>query len=176
MNFESDRVYLRFLKETDAPTLLANTENEEIRYLTGTTHSFTLEQVQQHIQNVVKDATRYDFAICLTETDQMIGELSITDIDEDNRKAGFRISMNAMELTGQGYGTEAIRLVLKLVFEELRLNRLQLEVFSHNLQGIRAYEKSGFKKEGILRDSLYYNGKFSDEIIMSIIQTDYDKI
>lgn len=83
--------------------------------------------------------------------------------------------MNAMQLTGKGYGTEAIELVLKFVFAELKLNRLQLEVFSHNERGIRAYEKNGFKREGVLREALHYNGAFSDEIIMAIIRSDYLK-
>lgn len=83
--------------------------------------------------------------------------------------------MNAMALTGKGYGTEAIELELKFVFDVLKLNRLQLEVFSHNERGIRAYEKNGFKREGVLRVVLHYNGAFSDEIIMAIIRSDYQK-
>lgn len=173
MRYKSDRIYLRTLEESDARNFLNTTKDQEIRYMTGTKVSFTLEQIQQHIRHSNEDTSRYDFAICLNENDQMIGELSISDIDEDNRKAGFRISMNSIPLTGKGFGTEATQLVLKFVFEELKLNRLQLEVFSHNKRGIRAYEKSGFKKEGILRESLYYNGNFSDEIIMSIIQRGY---
>ncbi|MGE7024479.1 GNAT family N-acetyltransferase [Solibacillus cecembensis] len=174
MDLKSERIYLRRLTETDAPLFLANTQDEEIRYMTGTKSIFTLEQIQQHIKNVAKDPTRYDFAICLNENDEMIGELSITDIEKDNHKAGFRISMCSIELTGKGYGTEAIRLTLKFVFEELKLNRLQLEVFSHNKRGIKAYENTGFIQEGILRESLNYNGKYSDEIIMSILKTDYE--
>lgn len=84
--------------------------------------------------------------------------------------------MNAMQLTGKGYGTEAIELVLDFVFEELKLNRLQLEVYSHNERGLRAYEKNGFKREGVLREALYYQGAFSDEIIMAIIRSDYLKV
>lgn len=173
MNLKSERIYLRPLEESDAKLFLTTVNDEEIRYMTGTKGSFTLEQIQQHIRISNEDSTRYDFAICLNENGQMIGELSISDIDENNSKAGFRISMNTIELTGKGFGTEAIQLVLKFVFEELKLNRLQLEVFSHNKRGIRAYEKLGFKQEGILRDSLYYNGEFSDEIIMSILHKEY---
>lgn len=176
MNLTNGRIYLRSLKETDAPLLLANTKDKEIRYMTGTKSTFTLEQIQQHIINLDEDPSRYDLAICLKENDEMIGELSISDIEKDNNKAGFRISMCSIELTGKGYGTEAIRLVLKFVFEELKLNRLQLEVFSHNKRGIKAYEKTGFIREGILRESLNYNGHYSDEIIMSILKSDYEKL
>jgi len=173
MNLESKRIYLRTLQELDAPVILGITTEEEIRYMTGTKTNFTLDQIKAHIKKINNDSSRYDFAICLKENDQMIGELSILDIEEDNKKAGFRISMSSIELTGKGYGSEAIKIVLQFVFEELHLNRLQLEVFDHNLRGIRAYEKVGFVKEGVLRESLYYNGNYSDEIIMAILKTNY---
>jgi len=173
MKLESARIYLRPLCELDAPIFLENTLDEEIRHMTGTKQNFTLEQIKAHIINIDNDPSRYDFAICLKDTDETIGELSILDINEEDRKAGFRISMKSISLTGKGYGTEAINIILRFVFEQLNLNRLQLEVFSHNLRGIRAYEKVGFVTEGILRQSLYYNDSYSDEIIMAILKSDY---
>ncbi|PEM51869.1 GNAT family N-acetyltransferase [Bacillus wiedmannii] len=173
MRLESKRIYLRPLCQLDAPIILESTTDNEIRYMTGTKSTFSLEQIKTHIDHINNDSSRYDFAICLKSTEEMIGELSILDIDEENKRAVFRISMLSIALTGQGYGTEAITIVLKFVFEQLYLNRLQLEVFSHNLRGIRAYEKVGFVKEGTLRQSLFYNDTFSDEIIMAILKSDY---
>ncbi|MGE7872437.1 GNAT family N-acetyltransferase [Bacillus paramycoides] len=176
MRLESERIYLRTLCELDAPIILESTMDEEIRYMTGTKSNFSLEQIQTHIDKVNNDSSRYDFAICLKGTDEMIGDLSILDIDEGNQRAGFRISMASVLLTGKGYGTEAIKMALSFVFEQLKLNRLQLEIFSHNVRGMRAYEKVGFVKEGILRQSLFYNDAYSDEIIMAILKSDYKNV
>ncbi|USK99690.1 GNAT family N-acetyltransferase [Bacillus tropicus] len=176
MRLESERIYLRSICELDAPVIFESTMDEEIRYMTGTKTNFSLEQIKTHIDTINNDSSRYDFAICLKDTDKMIGELSILDIDEENQYAGFRISMASISLTGKGYGTEAIKVGLSFVFEQLKLNRLQLEVFSHNSRGIRAYEKVGFVKEGTLRQSLYYNDTYSDEIIMAILKSDYKNI
>ncbi|MBE5106194.1 GNAT family N-acetyltransferase [Bacillus thuringiensis] len=173
MRLESERIYLRSLCELDAPVILKSTMDKEIRYMTGTKSTFSLEQIKTHIDNINNDPSRYDFAICLKGTDEMIGELSILNIDKGNKRAGFRISMASIPLTGRGYGTEAIKIVLRFVFEQLTLNRLQLEVFSHNLRGIKSYEKVGFVKEGTLRQSLFYNDTYSDEIIMAILKSDY---
>lgn len=171
-----ERIYLRPLQLGDAKKMVATSKIDEFRYLTGTAKPFTLLQVEEHIVKISNDDSRCDLAICLNDTDQMIGELSIMDIDEMNQSAGFRIAMINIQQTGKGYGTEAIDLVLNFVFEELCLNRLQLEVYSYNLRGIKAYEKAGFVKEGALREALFINGNYSDEIIMSILRSEYKKI
>ncbi|MBB4824838.1 RimJ/RimL family protein N-acetyltransferase [Sporosarcina luteola] len=175
MHIEGERIYLRPLGKEDAAALLEMTMDEEIRYMTGTKAVFNLDQIKQHIENCTADPTRQDFAICSKMDHSIIGELSILDMDEEDRKAGFRISMRSVQLTGKGYGTESIQLVLQYVFDHLRLNRLQLEVFAHNIRGIRVYEKTGFQREGVLRQSLKYNGEYVDEIIMAILKQDYDK-
>lgn len=174
-NLYGPDVYIRPLTISDAKGLLLNTQDEEIRYLTGTKKVFTLEDIQEHICRWEKDPTRYDFAICLNQTKEMIGELSILEIDEETRCAGFRITMLGIRATGKGHGTQAIGLVLAFVFETLGLNRLQLEVYSHNPRAQRAYEKAGFIKEGVLREAVYINGAYSDEIIMAVLKSDYEK-
>ncbi len=87
MRLESERIYLRPLCELDAPIILENTMDKEIRYMTGTNSNFSLVQIKTHIENINNDSSRYDFAICLKGTDKMIGELSIFDIDEANKKS-----------------------------------------------------------------------------------------
>ncbi|MEG0473355.1 MAG: GNAT family N-acetyltransferase, partial [Solibacillus sp.] len=103
MILESERIYLRSLCALDASIMLANTLDEEIRYMTGTKIYFSLEQIKAHIESINNDSSRYDFAICLKDTDKMIGELSIFEIDLENKKATFRISMASISLTGKGY-------------------------------------------------------------------------
>ncbi|MEY8749173.1 GNAT family N-acetyltransferase [Alkalicoccobacillus gibsonii] len=169
-------VYLRELKQKDLEKIYQSLDNEEILYMTGTKKTFTFEQVVNHYEACQKDEARHDLAICLTENDEMIGDLAIVEIEEDNRKAGFRISLHQTTILGKGYGTEAVKQALAFTFNELKLNRLQLEVYSHNLRGYYAYKKAGFVEEGRLRQSLYMNGSYSDEIIMAVLREDYEKM
>lgn len=168
-------LYLRPIKDEDMESIYKSCQDEEFLYMTGTRNSFTLDQIIKSYKQFRKDPTRYDFAICLLDNNEIIGDLSILDIDQDNKKAGFRISLHSSNTLNKGYGTEATKLAQKFTFEELKLNRLELEVFSHNIRGIKAYEKAGFKKEGALRQSLYMNNKYSDEVHMGILQEDYYK-
>lgn len=175
MLIEDDLLYLRAITLADAEAIHASIIEPEIRYLTGTRSLFTIDQVRQHIIRCENDASRIDFAICLHENDTMIGEGGIVEIDIVNQLAYFRIAMLGIENTGKGYGTRAIRLVIRYVFDVLKLNRLQLEVYSHNPHAKRVYEKAGFKVEGVLRDALLWDGVYSDEIIMSILKKDNEK-
>lgn len=165
-------VYLRHVTKADAPQILHSVNDEEIRYFTGTHGTFTLAQIEQHIEKCAVDDTRVDFVVCLTETDEVIGEGAIVEIDEDNQLAYYRIAMFP-HILGKGYGTEATKLAIRYTFDVLKLNRLQLEVYSHNARAIRSYEKVGFLYEGTRREVLLWDGKYSDEIIMSILRKDY---
>ena len=172
---KNKQIYLRKVRIEDAFAYQESLTDEEIRYMTGTPREYTLEEIKTHIKKIIKDTSREDYAICLNETKEMIGELSILDIDSPNHAAVFRVAMNHTNHTGKDFGTEAMELIIDHVFNGLKLNRLQLEVFSHNVRGIRAYEKVGFIKEGILREALFYQGNYSDEIIMSILKSDLEK-
>ncbi|KIL43310.1 GNAT family N-acetyltransferase [Jeotgalibacillus campisalis] len=167
-------VYLRPIKKEDLTSILMATCNEEIRYLTGTTTHFTIDMLEAFYNNTVQDQTRHDFSICLKDKDVLIGDLSILEIDEENKKAGFRIALHQTEFFNKGYGTEALSLALKFAFDKLNLNRLQLEVFSHNLRAIKSYEKAGFKIEGRLRQSIFLNNEYSDEIVMGMLREEYE--
>ncbi|GIN17828.1 GNAT family N-acetyltransferase [Shouchella clausii] len=176
MRITGTTVYLRSVQKNDMSSFFNAVQDKEIRYMTGTTKTFTMEQLYEHYERMTNDEHRFDFAICLLNSDEVLGDLSILEIDEANQKAGFRIALHHQQIFNKGYGTEAIQLALRFAFEQLKLNRLQLEVFSHNIRGIKAYEKAGFKIEGVLRQSLYVNNQYSDEIIMAMLRTDYDEL
>ncbi|WP_411953982.1 GNAT family N-acetyltransferase [Alkalibacillus sp. S2W] len=166
-------IYIRPIIPEDLPHILQSTKDPTIRYLTGTTATFSLEQLQNHFDKTQDDQSRFDFAICLTQTGQFIGEGAILDIDRYNQSAAFRLALSHSTYFNQGFGSQAIRLLLAIVFDEYQLNRLQLEVYSHNTRAIAAYEKLGFKREGVLRQALYYDGNYYDEIVMAMLKEEY---
>ncbi|KSU47801.1 hypothetical protein AS033_14150 [Exiguobacterium indicum] len=165
MNLTAKRIFLRPLDVTDAHVLFEQTQDETLRYLTGTTATFSLEQIEQHILSTQADPSRFDFAICLN-SGEIIGECSILDIEAELKQAGFRISMRALPWTGQGYGTEAIACIIRFCFEELRLHQLELEVFSHNERAIAAYKKVGFDIVQRNVNVMINEHDFVDELIM----------
>jgi RimJ/RimL family protein N-acetyltransferase len=68
-----------------------------------------------------------------------------------------------------------MRLLLRIGFEKLNLNRVALEVFENNPRAIRAYEKAGFVHEGRRRQGIYKNGQYLDILLMSVIRSEWQE-
>jgi RimJ/RimL family protein N-acetyltransferase len=115
------------------------------------------------------------FVIADAKSEAYIGQLDLIKIDWKNRCARLGIVIGDKSNRGKGYGTEAIKLLQKFVFEEMNLNRLDLEVRGFNNAGQGCYTKCGFVEEGRLRQNLFVNGRYVDTIVMSILKSEWDK-
>lgn len=122
-----------------------------------------------------KDASTQHFAIVLNHKDRHIGSISLMKINHREQNAELGIVIGDKTQWGQGYGQEAIELLLKFSFEEMNLHRIFLRVNATNTRGIRCYQKCGFVKEGQLRDAVYHGGCFEDQLIMSVLRSEYLK-
>ncbi|MFL5750938.1 MAG: GNAT family N-acetyltransferase, partial [Chloroflexota bacterium] len=74
---------------------------------------------------------------------------------------------------GFGHGTEATRLMLDHAFGTLSLHRVGLSVFSFNERAIRSYQSCGFVMEGRAREAIWRDGRWWDEITMSVLYSDW---
>lgn len=103
-----------------------------------------------------------------------IGGCTIRNFNHVARSAELAIMIGEAEYRGKGYGTDAMRLLVQIGFEQFNLNRLWLTVVASNLAGIRAYEKAGFTREGLLRQYGFINGRYYDSAIMAILRGEYE--
>ncbi|MCA9996054.1 MAG: GNAT family N-acetyltransferase [Anaerolineales bacterium] len=166
-------VTLRPLTIDDAPAILASMDDAETMRLTGTQQQFTLAQVEAFCRSVVGADDRADYAITLGDDPTYIGEVVLNDLDWTNRTANFRIALAGRRYFGQGYGSEATRLMLAYGFRQLALHRIELEVYDFNPRAQRVYEKAGFVREGVRRDVLLWDGAYYSAIMMSILAPEY---
>jgi diamine N-acetyltransferase len=95
-------------------------------------------------------------------------------IDRHNRTAEFVIAIGAANCRGQGYGTEATRLMLDYAFNGLGLHSVMLTVYATNPAGLRAYTKAGFREIGRRRQSYLQGGTLWDTIYMDCLARDFD--
>jgi len=109
------------------------------------------------------------FSIISGADNKAIGYVSIAGIRETETSAEVGIAIMEKEYRGQGYGTEALRQAIEYAFNTLGLTLLGLTVFPHNRRAIRAYEKVGFQKKEVLKDSwLLPSGEYSDMWLMEL--------
>jgi len=90
-------------------------------------------------------------------------------IDRVHRKAEVGIVIGEPSFWSQGYGTEAMRVVLQYGFDGLGLNKISLDVLEYNTRALRTYERLGFQREGVHREDIYKDGRFVNVMRMSIL-------
>ena len=113
------------------------------------------------------------FLIRTLEEDLTIGLIGLDGIQWVHGDAWVGIGLGERKYWGKGYGTDAMRILLRYAFEELNLHRLSLSVFEYNSRAIRSYEKVGFVIEGCARQFLNRDGRRYDMIFMGILRDEW---
>ena len=87
----------------------------------------------------------------------------------DKRMGTFRYGIGiGRDYWGKGYAKEAIRILLRYYFEELRYQKVTVNIYAFNERSIKLHESLGFQHEGRLRRMIYTGGQFHDEIYMGM--------
>jgi [ribosomal protein S5]-alanine N-acetyltransferase len=123
-------------------------------------------------ERLVKEKKKVTFFI--VNNNILIGNASLYKIDLHNKKAEIGLTIN-YNYWNKGYATSVIKDLLKIGFEDLKLNRIEGFVQPKNIASKRVLEKTGFIKEGYLRQNSKYYNKLKDEEIYAILKKDYFK-
>jgi RimJ/RimL family protein N-acetyltransferase len=113
------------------------------------------------------------FAIRVQQSDAVIGFIGLFDLYLQHGDTLVAIALGEREYWGKGYGTDAMRIMLRYAFRELNLRRVGLIVFEYNPRAIRSYEKVGFILEGHVRGALLRDGKRWDYQYMGILRDEW---
>ena len=132
------------------------------------------DDVQRFFYSRIMGSDFLAMAIHIRDTDRLIGTCAFSQLDGDNGSTLFHITIGEPDAWGKGYGTETTQLMLDHAFTRLALHRVALTVFEYNSRAIRAYEKSGFTIEGRARQAIFRDGRFWDEIHMSILLEEWE--
>ncbi len=149
--------------------------DRETARLTGCKEVFTETEVKKFFRKSLEDHNRYFFLI-ISPDGRIAGESVINEIDWDLRCANFRIALFHSKECGHGIGTWATEVIRDFAFEQLKLHRLELDVYSYNPRAEKAYKKAGFRREGVLRDAVKDGDHYADDILMAILEDDWRTI
>lgn len=179
MTIYGERIRLRAIEREDIPRYVEWLNDPEVTAGLATHFPMSIADETRWFENLSgRPPQERPFAIDIKTADgwQHIGGTGLDAVDWVNRNACFGIFIGEKALWNQGYGTDVVRLMLKHGFETLNLHRIFLYVYETNPRAIRAYEKAGFVKEGIIRDAVYRNGCYINDLLMSVLRSEWNSI
>ena len=172
---ETDRLLLRKFNSNDAVHMFKNwaTDSEVCKFLSWNPHK-DLSETKQIVEGWVNSYTPkfYFWAIELKDIEEVIGSISIMEINEEYYSCTFGYNIGR-GFWGRGYMTEALKAVINYLFKEIGMNRIQGNHNTFNPASGRVMQKSGMIYEGILRQAkINKNGEFYDLAVYSILKSD----
>lgn len=171
-----EKVRLRAIERDDLPRFVEWFSDPDVRRYLDMYLPFSLAQEERWFEQLQERMERREVVMLTIETSDgtHIGNISLFDINWKDRHAELGITIGEKDHWGQGYGSDSIRTLLRVAFEEMNLHRVFLRVHADNARGIQCYDNVGFQKEGTLRESVFREGVYHDTLVMSILESEFD--
>jgi diamine N-acetyltransferase len=170
------RIRLRGNERSDLPKFVEWLNDPEVRRYLSASLPLSQAAEEQWFENMLKrPPEEQSLGIEIKNGDgwRLIGNCGIFDINWRTRSAEVGLFIGDKTCWNQGYGTEVMQLLLQHGFGTLNLNRIFLRVDAENLGGIRAYEKARFIHEARLREADFREGRYCDDLIMSVLRSEW---
>lgn len=170
-----EQIRLRPLRDDDLPVLEAWWEDPEWQPLQRFSvrpqpNGSNLAMIREWTAN--KDASGAGYCIESLESGELVGQITLWGIQLPERAARLAIQIGP-DFVAQGFGTDAVRTMTRFGFLAMGVNRIQLETFAYNDRARRAYARAGFVEEGVRREAVWIDGGFADEVVMSILRSEW---
>lgn len=170
-----ERLYFTALRREDVPIMATWFSDLETTAYLGQIGNFVrLEQEQAFYDNQDKHDDMITFGIMVRETQQLIGTISLMHINHVHGRAELGITIGERAAWGQGYGSEAVRLMAEYGCFFKNLYSIQLSFVDFNQRGHRAYLNAGFKEAGRWRKAYSIGGERYDSVLMDITRDELD--
>jgi RimJ/RimL family protein N-acetyltransferase len=174
-------IKLRFFERSDFQQLINWIETPNFLLEWGGPN-FSFPLTEQQLEDYLKGANTDNSLIMIysvidNETGDVVGHISLGNIDRKNKSARVgKVLVGDKNVRGKGIGERLMKEILKVAFDELKLHRVSLGVFDFNAPAISCYEKAGFIKEGLHRDSRKIGDEYWSLWEMSILENEWKEI
>ncbi len=166
-------VYLRALAENDidGPYVSWFADPEVTEFLEA--RDISRQDAIENLRHGNRTRLYFMHAICLAEGDRHIGNLKIGPIDRRHMTSDMVTVIGDRAAWGKGYAREAIRVGIKLAFEEHNIRKLSASIDSANVGSIKAYTAAGFEIETRLKDQFMQGGKLTDKVYVAYFNPNF---
>ena len=174
---QTERLLLRKLELKDAAHLQKIRSNDLVMaYMDSDLHrdvkaseAFIASNLESYEQN-----NGFFWAITAVGAGSFLGDIILRKIDRTNARAEIGYTLKP-EFWGRGYMKEAMRAVINFGFKELQLHSIEANINPANKTSRGLLLKMGFVKEAYFRENYYYDGKFLDSEIYSLLEKDFEQ-
>ncbi len=167
---QGECIYLRRLERDDLARTWEWLHRPDVYERLGVNIPFSHTQQEAWFQGLEQSRDKIVLAVCRTEDDAHIGNVSLDSIDLRHRNARLSIFIALEETRGKGHGSDALRVLLRYAFEFLNLHRLWCKSDADDPGIVRFYERAGFQREGTLREHEFHGGAYVDKAVWGIVR------
>lgn len=173
---KGELVNLTALEKSDLPKLQEWRNNPDFRkYFREFRELTATHQDQWYLNKVVNDPSTLMFSVRSKKSGELIGCAGLCYINWVHRHADLSLYIGWRDsyIDSEGHAEDACKTLFSYGFSELGLNKLWTEIYSFDSAKFELYSKLGMKQDGLLRQNYWYDGKWWDSRIMSIVASDY---
>ena len=166
-------IYLRKLESTDLERTWVWMNDPGVYLKIGTQVPISRSAQQKWFERTDQASDKIIFAICLKESENHIGTVSLDNIDNRHRPARLSIFIGDDSNRGKSIGSRALRLLAEYAFNFLNLNRIWCKTSAGDEHITRYYEKLGFQLEGAMRQHEFIDGQYVDKLIFGLLREEF---
>ncbi len=166
MEFTDGVVRFRAVEVNDIETLRQWINDPETARYLSVSWPVSSSQQQEHFERTRQDDGRKKLAIDLHDG-TLIGLLSLKNFDFVNRSVEVGITIGVAEFRGKGLASRSLRLALKVLFDHFNYHRVWVHIVETNEASLNLFKHAGFEQEGVLRESVCWNGQMVGTVIMA---------
>lgn len=169
---EGKRIFLRSPEEKDEDEYLALNLRSRAFNRGLASPPTRPEEFASFLERSRVDTTAW-FFICRRTDGAILGSISLSQIFRGGLQSAYLGYQIGAEFARQGYATEAIALMLRFAFSELKLHRLEANIQPGNVASLTLVKRAGFVKEGYSRRYLKICGRWRDHERWAILAEDW---
>ncbi len=168
-------VRLRKPEPGDLDRVVRWMNDAEVTHFIAARYPYSALQEAQWIERMSTQPPSEGVLLAIERLDdgRHIGNLGLARVEWEDRRASVGIAIGEKDCWGHGYGTDAMQTLLRFAFDAMNLHRVTLDVHASNARAIASYEKTGFIREGALRQAHYQQGRYEDLVAMGILADEF---
>lgn len=168
-----EHINLRPVRDDDLEAFWEHRNNVADR---GPYHPIRMESLVRFRQRYAENGFWTDeggLLLIVDKQDAIVGQIGFFNTVEHLDEVEFGYAIFGEENRGKGYGTEALRLMTRYLFEWKGVNRVRLTIHTENIASRRIAEKVGYQEEGIARGAWFHRGQHHDVVVVAVLRDEF---